>query len=249
MKISTNHTPRWMDGPSLAILPHMGSTECRQLAAAGYTALPQLLHALRGSSSTTTNSSSSSSSSSSTTNTNSSSNERRRAMQALERAVGGAAAAREVVAVCDRLPVCTVAWRAPRPLPRTQQQQQQQQDADDASASDPPPEEQLLLEVELVRHGGGGGGGSSGRGGGGGGSSGGGGRGSAPRVYAPRFPKVKEEGWWLVLGFKGSGELLALRRVSFGGRTAVRLAFPKHTAGGWVGAVGGLEGWRSLGTW
>lgn len=32
-------------------------------------------------------------------------------------------------------------------------------------------------------------------------------------VYAPRFSKAKQEGWWLVLGEADSGELLALKRV------------------------------------
>ncbi|XP_042220102.1 activating signal cointegrator 1 complex subunit 3-like [Homarus americanus] len=33
------------------------------------------------------------------------------------------------------------------------------------------------------------------------------------RVHAPKFPKVKDEGWFLVLGEATSGELLALKRV------------------------------------
>lgn len=48
-------------------------------------------------------------------------------------------------------------------------------------------------------------------------------KGAPPRVYAPRFPKIKEEGWWLVAMVPGSNELLALKRVSFGHRTKVTL--------------------------
>ena len=47
------------------------------------------------------------------------------------------------------------------------------------------------------------------------------------RAYAPRFPKTKDEGWWLVLGEVDSGELLALKRIGrIRGRTQSSLAFP-----------------------
>jgi hypothetical protein len=88
--------------------------------------------------------------------------------------------------------------------------------------------------VEIVRLGG------RGPGGGGGGGA------TAPRVYAPRFPKLKEEGWWLVLGDAASRELMALRRVSFGGRgTTVRLAFPRRGAGECSrrGRAGSMSAW------
>ncbi|XP_070568490.1 activating signal cointegrator 1 complex subunit 3-like [Ptychodera flava] len=52
------------------------------------------------------------------------------------------------------------------------------------------------------------------------------------RVHAPRFPKVKEEGWWLVLGDIEKQELLALKRVGrVYGRTSAPLAFytPENT--------------------
>lgn len=46
------------------------------------------------------------------------------------------------------------------------------------------------------------------------------------RVYAPRFPKAKDEGWWLVLGEVDSGELLALKRLGLvRGRTRTSLSF------------------------
>lgn len=35
-----------------------------------------------------------------------------------------------------------------------------------------------------------------------------------PRAYCPRFPKVKEDGWWLVVGDVENEELLALKRLS-----------------------------------
>ncbi len=57
------------------------------------------------------------------------------------------------------------------------------------------------------------------------GGNGGGGRSSAPRAVCPLFPKLKEEGWWLVLGDRISGELLALRRVGFGGAASAKLTY------------------------
>ena len=50
--------------------------------------------------------------------------------------------------------------------------------------------------------------------------------GTAPRVYAPHFPKIKEEGWWVVAVAPGSKELLALKRVSFSSqKTTMALSF------------------------
>ena len=71
--------------------------------------------------------------------------------------------------------------------------------------------------------GGGGGrdGGRGGRGGGGGGS----GRGNAPRAVTPLFPKMKEEGWWLVLGDRTTRELMALKRVGFGSHATAKLTW------------------------
>ncbi|WP_422482654.1 hypothetical protein, partial [Pleomorphochaeta sp. DL1XJH-081] len=36
-----------------------------------------------------------------------------------------------------------------------------------------------------------------------------------PRAFTPRFPKVKDEAWWLVLANTSSSHLYALKRVSF----------------------------------
>lgn len=45
-------------------------------------------------------------------------------------------------------------------------------------------------------------------------------------MHAPRFPKAKDEGWWLVLGEVDSKELLAVKRLGFiRGRTRTSLAF------------------------
>ena len=43
---------------------------------------------------------------------------------------------------------------------------------------------------------------------------------SAPNksAYASRFPKPKDEQWWVVLGDPATGELLALKRISRMGR-------------------------------
>ncbi|KAF3971567.1 hypothetical protein ACB098_11G192000 [Castanea mollissima] len=44
-------------------------------------------------------------------------------------------------------------------------------------------------------------------------------------VDAPRYPKAKEEGWWLVVGDTKSNQLLAIKRVSLQRKAKVKLEF------------------------
>ncbi|XAR59953.1 RNA helicase [Bertholletia excelsa] len=44
-------------------------------------------------------------------------------------------------------------------------------------------------------------------------------------VDAPRYPKAKEEGWWLVVGDTKSNQLLAIKRVSLQRKAKVKLDF------------------------
>uniref|UniRef100_A0A7S0GP72 RNA helicase n=1 Tax=Micromonas pusilla TaxID=38833 RepID=A0A7S0GP72_MICPS len=44
-------------------------------------------------------------------------------------------------------------------------------------------------------------------------------------VLAPRFPKKKEESWWLVVGDANKGTLAAIKRVTLGRKSKVRLEF------------------------
>ncbi|KAI4303767.1 hypothetical protein MLD38_039362 [Melastoma candidum] len=49
---------------------------------------------------------------------------------------------------------------------------------------------------------------------------------STSRAFTPRFPKIKDEAWWLVLGNTSSSELYALKRVSFADRLVTRMKLP-----------------------
>ncbi|KAG8652395.1 DExH-box ATP-dependent RNA helicase DExH14 isoform X2 [Manihot esculenta] len=46
------------------------------------------------------------------------------------------------------------------------------------------------------------------------------------RAFIPRFPKIKDEAWWLVLGNTSTSELYALKRVSFSDRLVTRMDLP-----------------------
>ncbi|KAE8670625.1 SNRNP200 protein [Hibiscus syriacus] len=48
-------------------------------------------------------------------------------------------------------------------------------------------------------------------------------------VDAPRYPKAKDEGWWLVVGDTKSNQLLAIKRVSLQRRAKVKLEFAAPT--------------------
>ncbi|KAK3440303.1 hypothetical protein EUGRSUZ_B00583 [Eucalyptus grandis] len=49
---------------------------------------------------------------------------------------------------------------------------------------------------------------------------------STSRAFAPRFPKVKDEAWWLVLGNTSTSELYALKRVSFTDHLVTHMKLP-----------------------
>ncbi|KAM0936673.1 putative DNA helicase [Dioscorea sansibarensis] len=49
---------------------------------------------------------------------------------------------------------------------------------------------------------------------------------STSRAFTPRFPKVKDEAWWLVLGNFTSTELYALKRISFSDQITTRMELP-----------------------
>ncbi|GAA0146069.1 DNA metabolism protein [Lithospermum erythrorhizon] len=46
------------------------------------------------------------------------------------------------------------------------------------------------------------------------------------RAFTPRFPKVKDEAWWLILANTSTLELHALKRVSFSGRLQTNMNLP-----------------------
>lgn len=49
---------------------------------------------------------------------------------------------------------------------------------------------------------------------------------STVRAFVPRYPKVKDEAWWLVLGNATTSELYALKRISFSDQMVTRMALP-----------------------
>ncbi|MQM18598.1 hypothetical protein Taro_051593 [Colocasia esculenta] len=51
------------------------------------------------------------------------------------------------------------------------------------------------------------------------------GRSEVGPVDAPRYPKAKEEGWWLVVGDPASNQLLAIKRVSLHRKSKIKLDF------------------------
>ncbi|XP_062168571.1 DExH-box ATP-dependent RNA helicase DExH14 [Alnus glutinosa] len=51
---------------------------------------------------------------------------------------------------------------------------------------------------------------------------------STTRAFAPRFPKVKDEAWWLLLGNTFTSELYALKRVSFSDRLITHMELPSN---------------------
>ena len=51
-------------------------------------------------------------------------------------------------------------------------------------------------------------------------------------AFAPRFPKIKDESWWCVIGDRATGELLVLKRVSIPDnvKRSVKLKFFKEAS-------------------
>jgi pre-mRNA-splicing helicase BRR2 len=43
----------------------------------------------------------------------------------------------------------------------------------------------------------------------------------APIVHAPRYPKAKEEGWWLVIGDPKANALVCIKRITLQQRAKV----------------------------
>ncbi|KAL0039926.1 hypothetical protein WJX77_011783 [Trebouxia sp. C0004] len=111
--------------------------------------------------------------------------------------LGSSRESSEVMQVLERLPVVDIRWRHPHLI-----------QAKPKGLEEGTPGQEYQLDVQLRRVGGK----KAGNG--------------LARVFAPRFPKVKEEGWWLVLGDVNTHELLALKRISFADHTTARLTFP-----------------------
>eukprot|EP00887_Chlorella_sp_A99_P000213 scaffold13.g213.t1 len=181
---------RWYDDHSVLMLPHVTDAAAAELEVAG---LAHLIEALRG-----------------PADDGGGGGGKRRgkggggraaAMRILERAVGERAA-RDVAAVCERLPLVSVGWTEPRLRQPAAAAQQQQGDGVGEVPEQQQPE-QTQAEQQQEQPG--------------------------PSTYAM---EIKEEGWWLLVGSVASGELLAVKRVSFGQRLTTRLSFPAHAGSG-----------------
>ena len=44
-------------------------------------------------------------------------------------------------------------------------------------------------------------------------------------MHAPRFPKEKEEGWWLVIGDASTNSLISIKRITLQLKAKVKLDF------------------------
>ncbi|GIL81339.1 hypothetical protein Vretifemale_10405, partial [Volvox reticuliferus] len=199
---------RWIDDSSLLSLPHLGPEEIEALEEESFTCLPQLVEALAGTDGTGAA-------------TAASGGSRRAAIEGLLCRLLGTSRAREVVSVCDRLPVVALAvGRSPRllrvrrgagPGGKDDDVEYEREGSGD-SGGEEVEEWDVELELSRVR--------TTDK------------KGGRPRVYAPRFPKVKEEGWYVVVGDTSTRELLALRRVGLEARATVRLRLPTHNGAG-----------------
>jgi pre-mRNA-splicing helicase BRR2 len=55
-----------------------------------------------------------------------------------------------------------------------------------------------------------------------------------PTVHGPRFPKGKEEGWWLVLGDPANNQLVCIKRISLAAKAKVKLEFTAPEPGSYA---------------
>ena len=51
------------------------------------------------------------------------------------------------------------------------------------------------------------------------------------QVHAPRYPKAKEEGWWLVIGDPKANSLLCIKRFTLSLKAKLKLEFTAPAAG------------------
>lgn len=167
---------RWIDDSSLLCLPHLGPEEVEVLEEAGLGCLPLLVEALSG-----TDSSSSGNGSGSGADSKGGSSSRRAAAEAVLEGLVGAARAKEVVTVCDRMPVVQLGvGKVPRLVRVRRGGEEGEGDGEEeggegGQGAGAQEEEEWEVELELSR------------------VRQGDRRGGRPRVYAPRFPKVR--GW------------------------------------------------------
>eukprot|EP00798_Chlamydomonas_sp_ICE-L_P004882 gene4882-34647_t len=202
-------------GDTKTVLDNSGSDElAAELAKLNIDCLPQLMEGLGLIPSQTTNSASLA--------------KRRTAVMDVMYSVLGDKEAREAIQVAERLPAVSISWKAVPDEPEGGGLSKEEASAYgwrveinvQRQAGSKAAGHRAALAAEAADQGGGSfaGGPVSSKG--------------RPRVYAPLFPKVKEEGWYMVLGDPHTHDLLALKRISIENQTTIKMDAPRFNGAG-----------------
>jgi activating signal cointegrator complex subunit 3 len=216
---------RWHDDDPWLQLPHVDHGRINAIKAKGFDSLQALVKAVHGSMSADglqTRAPRSGTGGRSAPVGGGNHASRDNVVSTLSSVLGSKSEAKELIAAVERLPCMGLSLISARSITATQEETAPEgsitSETLPSSSLQPataPLSFALQLEVQINRLSG-----KAGRAGG------------PPRAYAPRFPKLKDEGWWVVASVPGSNELLALKRVSVGQRAKARVMLPGTTQDG-----------------